>query len=451
MENYKEFLTNILSEINNEVQENILDNYFKIIDNLGFEKIIKDNEQYEDMIFMIQEKYNFEICNVIHNEEKKKIVRELIIGVKNKFLEKDYQLELLVPIIIFLDYKNIIIDNIFNELQLLCKIKKFCANCLEKFEISIKIPEYIKINYPENIDFKKEYEKDLKNYNFINIYNFIEIVENSMYYSENYMEILNKEGDILKIQLMIRDLDEVELIEFGKKTSNFLVKFEIIRHFVNNRTKQIENDIILLGISNIIKDFSKDENIWTKFVKYYLRFPIRWPKFFIILGKTLKDIDKKDIEVILKELKIDVNSSYETLKVIRNTFTQENINNFIGDSSKIIYDRWKKCIENSKEKRVTIILTDVIDIVTFYIINRMSKSEFESISEKYKKEINEINSHWFRSSLERMSYYNKKVSILFALGFRMNLEQKKELLKIFRKDCIVREKDLRLIEYKWLG
>ena len=89
--------------------------------------------------------------------------------------------------------------------------------------------------------------------------------------------------------------------------------------------------------------------------------------------------------------------------------------------------------------------------MTFYIINRMSKSEFESISEKYKKEINEINSHWFRSSLERMSYYNKKVSILFALGFRMNLEQKKELLKIFRKDCIVREKDLRLIEYKWLG
>ena len=33
MENYKEFLTNILSETNNEVKENILDNYFKIIDN----------------------------------------------------------------------------------------------------------------------------------------------------------------------------------------------------------------------------------------------------------------------------------------------------------------------------------------------------------------------------------------------------------------------------------
>ena len=42
MENYKEFLTNILSETNNEVKENILDNYFKIIDNLGFDKIIKN-------------------------------------------------------------------------------------------------------------------------------------------------------------------------------------------------------------------------------------------------------------------------------------------------------------------------------------------------------------------------------------------------------------------------
>ncbi|CDA10671.1 hypothetical protein [Intestinibacter bartlettii] len=61
MENYKEFLTNILSETNNEVKENILDNYFKIIDNLGFDKIIKNDEQYENMMFMIQQKYNFEI------------------------------------------------------------------------------------------------------------------------------------------------------------------------------------------------------------------------------------------------------------------------------------------------------------------------------------------------------------------------------------------------------
>ena len=98
MENYKEFLTNILSETNNEVKENILDNYFKIIDNLGFDKIIKNDEQYENMMFMIQQKYNFEICNVIQNEEKKKILRNLIIGVKNRFVEKKSKSELLVTI-----------------------------------------------------------------------------------------------------------------------------------------------------------------------------------------------------------------------------------------------------------------------------------------------------------------------------------------------------------------
>ena len=151
MENYKEFLTNILSETNNEVKENILDNYFKIIDNLGFDKIIKNDEQYENMMFMIQQKYNFEICNVIQNEEKKKILRNLIIGVKNRFVEKKSKSELLVPIIIFLDCKNILVDDIFNESEIVEKIKEFCTGFLDKFEISIESPEYTKSNSIENI------------------------------------------------------------------------------------------------------------------------------------------------------------------------------------------------------------------------------------------------------------------------------------------------------------
>ena len=35
----------------------------------------------------------------------------------------------------------------------------------------------------------------------------------------------------------------------------------------------------------------------------------------------------------------------EAVAKIKETFTQENMNNLIGDSSKIIYDRWKDCIE----------------------------------------------------------------------------------------------------------
>lgn len=467
MENYKEFLISVLSETNNKVRENILDNYFKIIDNLEFEKIIKDHEQYEDMTFMIQEKYNFEICNVIHNEEKKEILRDLIIGVKNKSIENNSQLKLLLPIIIFLDYKNILIDNIFNELEIIYKIKEFCVDFLENFEISIEIPEYIKSNSNENIAFNK-YKEGLKKRDFINIYNFIEMLENSIYYIDNcffrfcsyimknnykdeYIEILNQKENILEIQLMISNLEESELIEVGNETSNFLVKFEVIRHFINDRTKQIENEEILLGLSSIIVDFSKDENIWTEFMKYYLRFPIKWPKFFIILGQVLKDINKKEIEIILKELKIDVHSSCKTLNIIKNTFTQENMKNLIGDSSKIIYDRWKNCIENSSDERVSIILTDAKDIVIFYIINKMSNDEFESMCKKYIKEVNEINNHWFKSSIKRMSYYNKKVSILFALGFRMNLEERKKLLRVFEKSCLVRDEDLNLIKKNWIG
>ena len=186
-------------------------------------------------------------------------------------------------------------------------------------------------------------------------------------------------------------------------------------------------------------------------MRYYLRFPIRWPKFFVILGQVLKDINKKEIEIILKELKIDVHSSYKILNIIKETFTQENMNNLIGDSSKIIYDRWKDCIENSKDERVSIILTDAINIVIFYIIKRMSNEEFESMCEAYKKELNEINNYWFENSVKRMSYYNKKVSILFALGFRMGLEERNRLLIMFEKSCLVREEDLNLIKINWIG
>lgn len=381
--------------------------------------------------------------------------------------KKKSKSELLVPIIIFLDCKNILVDDIFNESEIVEKIKEFCTGFLDKFEISIEIPEYTKSNSIENIAFRK-YKKGLKKYNFINIYNFIEILENSMHYPENcffgfcsyimknnykqeYIEILNQKGDILEIQLMISNLEENELIEVGKETSNYLVKFEVIRHFINNRTKQIENEEILLEISRIIVDFSKDENIWTEFMRYYLRFPIRWPKFFVILGQVLKDINKKEIEIILKELKIDVHSSYKILNIIKETFTQENMNNLIGDSSKIIYDRWKDCIENSKDERVSIILTDAINIVIFYIIKRMSNEEFESMCEAYKKELNEINNYWFENSVKRMSYYNKKVSILFALGFRMGLEERNRLLIMFEKSCLVREEDLNLIKINWIG
>ena len=141
----------------------------------------------------------------------------------------------------------------------------------------------------------------------------------------------------------------------------------------------------------------------------------------------------------------------EAVAKIKETFTQENMNNLIGDSSKIIYDRWKDCIENSKDERVSIILTDAINIVIFYIIKRMSNEEFESMCEAYKKELNEINNYWFENSVKRMSYYNKKVSILFALGFRMGLEERNRLLIMFEKSCLVREEDLNLIKINWIG
>jgi hypothetical protein len=465
MEKYVEVLKEILLE-NDELfkglDEEFLKQYFEIIEKLNFQEIIINSDIFNEMIDVFEEKYCFKRYMVAEDASQKYILRKLIHMIKIIAEEDSKKLELLLPLIIYLDYKNILSTDIFLNKGVTKKIKIFCLNLLRKFHINIDTPN----NLPEYDYEARMFEKYKSNFDkldFENIYGFIDsierggrtldnpfltlcsyiIINNSV---EDYIKVLNEKEDALEIKLLIEKLSNTEKVKIGMETSNLLVKFEVIRELMYFNTNEIGQELIP-KISKIIIEFTNDSKLWRQFIKYYLAFPSRSPKFFTSLGIALPKVDKEAVEIILQEIRIDSSTSMESRSAINNCFSEKNLENIIKDSAKIIYDRWLQYIEASNS--IQIIFTDVIDIIIFYIVYIMEVDEFESNSKNCIRSIKEINNIWFKSKVDQRSFYYKNLSILFALGFRFSVERKSELVRNLKTSTFIEGELLELIETNW--
>lgn len=436
MEEYLEILKEIvLSDKNVICDKEFLYEYFKIIKKIGLEKIIKDDEEFNKVLRLFEQKYEFSKYRVYIDDSQKNILEKIIYSIKINFKEESKYCTELLPLIVYIDSNNILSEYLFitNTNYNYEDVNTYMADFLKNFTVSIGtkkiLPEYDCV-----LERKKGYEDGLKGHDFIAIYDFIDYIVGGWQFRYNYfvnlfsyiivktdkteyIEIINKKNDVLEIKLLIKNLSIEERLQVASESENILVKFEVINDLVHIKNFDIR---LLEDLLNIIKYFTKDIDIWKKLIIFYFKSPSLHPRFFTCLGMIIQEgIEEKFVAIIIEELIFSIHTNEKSRESINNCFTRDVLRIIKKEFLEEIYIRWEKMILSYEGSVSYIYKTDVIDIVIYYIIYIMDKDIFNSKYIKYNTEIEEIDNTWFVDKINQLSYKYKRLSILEALKYKI--------------------------------
>ncbi len=467
MEEQIEVLKEILSSGNDYVEDSkeYLKKYKLIIEEINLKEIINSNDKFSWIIDRFQMEYGFKKYLVINDISQKEIYKNIINAVKKEIIQTEESVEWLLPLVVYLDYDQILYNELFSGNEINKGLKEFSLVVLRKFCFNIGVPTDLP-SFNHEVKMVERYKIGNDYLDFRHIYEFVDSVEmGGRYlcnpfielcsfiiannYVDEYIKIINEKNDAFEIKLLIEKLSDSKKTEIGLGSGNYLVKFEVIRELVYFEKNEIDASL-LLEISKIIIDFTDDFNVWVELIKYYLEYPSRSPLFFKSLGMALPLIGEEFILVLIKEIKIDIYSNEDSIKPINNCFKYDNLNiDAVKNNLRQIYERWESYIKNYSDNLSRIIITDVIDIVIFYIVDIMREDEYAAKYKKCAQLLNEIDNIWFDSKMNQISFLNKELSLLFALGFRLNHEIRSELLMDLKNNILLEEDTLKLIEYNW--
>lgn len=433
-------LTNIL--VNNQichVDMSILEKYYQ-----QSKKKKYLGNSFEDIYDDMREFYNINLRSLrygYNNQDEQTIYKSLILAVVN---ETDTKKKIkLIPLIIYLDNNRFFYNYLFKIKyfdDFVYDIKDLFVGTISSSGVKVNNIEELS-PYHQEKEWFESYKKGIENLNFKQIYGFIEGVERGFghrfdlyvdflifiaykYFFEDLVKIANNKKDMFEIIYLTNILNIEETLNIADKSNNYLLKFESIRkavYFNSNNNYclnllRVERNLL----KNIIVKLSKDSCIWQQFLDYYLEYPLRSIQLFEPMSKTIVDIDSKSISSLIQTIKIDKyinDNSKEALNSlilnIKNDVIQKEI-------LKKIFYRWDKFLDNYNEYFGSIILTDVMDIVIYYIQEYLDKDTISNQLKKYILNIQEIDNKWFANISEQNNYFYKQISKIFVYSWAID-------------------------------
>ena len=452
MEEYINILRNILSKKPLEVSPNHLDTYFEIISNNGYSKILNNPDIWEDSFETIEKSYQINRCHVADNPKMVtnfiKIISS-IIAVKNKKKK-----EQLFPLIIYLDdtnifYQHLITCSFFDE------IKETILHILSSVNTTVNIKNI------SNSDWESElfsnYKNGIKRKNIKQIYTFIlpfergkglipnrvinllVFVSYKIFY-ENLVKILNQQEDILTIISFINILVVEEKLKLAVSSTNSFLKFEALRETFHLEHSTYFCSVLSITeqglIEKIVLDISTDNTLWSQFLEFYLKFPLRTPQLFKPLGLALSQLEYKKITPFINNIKIDSHISNECQSALNICFFSIQNKSIQKMISKGIFNRWLKLVNNYNDEYMDgILITNAIDIVIHYVANFLSEEKIIELISINIKNVQELDNKWFADERKQIHDFYKHMSELFIYGVAtntMSIRQQEELLPAIR-------------------
>jgi hypothetical protein len=444
-------LTNILANnpISN-VDMNILEKYYQL-----FKKKKYLGNNFEDIYDDMKKLYDIDLQSLryrYNNQEEQIIYQSLILAVVN---ETDTKKKVkLIPFIIYLDNNRIFYNylykiNYFDDF--VYDIKDFIIGIIENSGVRVNNIEELP-SYHQEKEWFENYKRGIKNLNFKQIYSFIEGVERGMghrfdiyldflifiaykYFFDDLIKIANKKKDMFEIIYLTNILNIEELLNLALKSNNYLLKFESIRKavyfkFNNDYCLNLFNKERNL-LKEIIIELSKNRNIWQQFLDYFLEYPLRSVQLFEPMSKAIVNIDKSCISDLIQAIKID---KYNSKEALNSLILNIKSNALKKEILKKIFDRWIDFVDKHDEALLSIILTDVIDLVVAYVVDYLDKEIIIKNIEHILYNIGEIDNFWFKDRLEKTNYFYKQMSKLFVYAFVLD---KYELHDIKEKISII--------------
>lgn len=428
-----QFLIETLENNNLDLDDSFLDKYYELFDNKKY--LEKDFDFiYEDM----EQIYEIKKYSVPYDESSTTIYKKLIFSVINTSDKKKILKQ--TPLIIYLDVENILYTYLFknNYFDNFLEIKDSFICNLKKCNINVDTKNISK-NHWESEAFEN-YKKGLEEKDFNKIYNFIEAVQRGNFMYEPYLDflsfvvvkmffndfvnILDSTDNVFKINYVLNKLEIKDKLLLANKTKNILVKFDVIRssvyfqsnhHSCSNLLKD-ENELI----SNITLFLTQDKRVWKDFLQYFLIYPSRNPQLFLPLSEVLNQSQYDIIDIFIDTVKINQYFDENSKEALNNSILKIKSNEVQKYIMEKIFIRWKDFIDNYDDYMGNLFLTDVIDIVIFYVREFLSKEVIKKEIKQLIFNVEEIENKWFKNSSEEENYLYKQLSKLFVYGFALD-------------------------------
>lgn len=436
-----------------QVEIDILEKYYQLF---GSKRYLGDGfkEIYNDM----KDVYNINLQSLRygHNYRDEQIIyQNLILAIINE-TDKKKKKEL-IPLIIYLDNNRIFYEylykiNYFDKF--VCDIKDFFITTVGKSGVKINNIKELS-PYHQEKEWFENYKKGIESLSFKQIYSFIEGIERGMghrfdiyvdflnfitykYFFDDLIKIANNKKDMFEIIYLINILNIEETLNLADKSNNYLLKFESIKKAVYRKPNN--SDCLNLVkpernlISKIIVAFSNEKEIWRQFLDFYLEYPSNNVQLFEPMSKSILEIDSNSVSDLIQGIKIDKHLDYDSRNALNSLVLNIPDDNIKKEILEKLFFRWDEYVDNNSENFVSIILTDIIDIVVVYIRDFLDKNLVINSINITLEHLDEIDNFWFKDKSEQTNYFYKQMSKLFVYSFALD---KYELSDVKEKILII--------------
>lgn len=252
-----------------------------------------------------------------------------------------------------------------------------------------------------------------------------------MYYLNNrlYLKLINNLSKPEEFIFFFQSLNEKELIKIAntKSISNIWANYEIIRQILKIEDRKTTNNFKLR--TSIISRLNEIKQYDFEFLKQVISISERSKLFNNSLGCFLTKISSLELEEIIEEVfTIDKHSFKGEAKFcLLKDFAKNSDNSQLNHLLKVIYTKWESFFEvqfrDENFYSNQLVLTDYSEFIVEYFVELKTDIEvIESIKELLDKILN-INTFWFKSSVNQISHFYLYLSELYLLSYAFKLKK----------------------------
>jgi len=453
MEEYLDILQKALCEPFIEVEEDFLDDYFKVIHTGNYQQVIKSHDVWNQAFDTIDKQYQIGRYEV-HQTSIESHLKQMLSAIA--LINSQEQKWLVMPLIIHLDAQQMFFQ-FLNDKLFFNALKENLTGFLRAITVSTDLGNTSDLHWEAKS--YRNYEVGITEGNIKKIYDFIQAIERgnglipdrfvvlcvfALYRTsfQQLVQILNNQNDVLTMVHLISGLSVSEKLNVASSSQNIILQFEILRevcYFQRDGCFSKEEEQF---VANLIITLSNNDDIWVQFLDFYLEYPLRSPLLFKSLGIALDQLSEDKVMLFIASISIDCYVNNESKSALNDCFiniSDERTQKLIATK---VFKRWLSFVENYCEYCNGILMSNVIDIVMQYIIQYVPKRELVQLIKGCLYSIKELDNQWFKSPQEQTNQFYKYISQLFVYGIAIDkyelIEMKDEIKSILDGSLVIK-------------
>lgn len=238
------------------------------------------------------------------------------------------------------------------------------------------------------------------------------------------VQLLDEQCEPIVIYQLTWNLCDRDKLKICLHSQSDFVQFDCLRQVLDkSRNIDLSGEIAALVTQCLVKIADNSESLWCQFLKYFNKFPVRYPNLQKPLGQALAQMSNDQLNEYVNSIELDKYSA-ETKFVVFcvNSFLEKAESTNGEYLLQIIFERWEKfmmnsCVESSDVKVNDVFCTVFDDVAAFHIAQTFDESKICEYVISIFHRIMHLNTKWFVSSFHQSSILLGLLSIIRVYSF----------------------------------